>query len=349
MELLERTIAEIGELDQSIMEQAKVRLDNLTKPVGSLGDLEKLAIKLAGIRGELYPDFNQKVHIVMAGDHGVAGEGVSAFPQEVTTQMVHNFINNGAAINVLAAEVGAELRVVDIGMIDTIDDQTLIQKKIKNGTDNMVYGPAMTEIEAVRALEVGIEVAHKAIDEGANLISTGEVGIGNTTPSSAILAVLSDLDLKEIVGIGTGLDSKGLNNKINTIEKAIKTNTPDPQNALDILAKVGGLEIAGMAGVMLGAASRNTPVILDGLISTAAALIASQLSPELRDYLIPSHKSSEPGHIKIYEKLGLEPFIDLKMRLGEGTGAVLAIPFVEASISILKNMATFEEAGVSQG
>lgn len=347
MKILEKTLNEINDLDYQMMNEAKNRLDQLTKPKGSLGMLEEMAVKLAGIYGELFPELQNKVHIIMAGDHGVAAEGVSAYPQSVTTQMVHNFLANGAAINVLAEGCGTKLKVVDIGMIEDIDSELLVKAKIKAGTENMTEGYAMTREEAVEALEVGIREAKKAIAEGADIISTGEVGIANTTPSSAVLAVFTGLDLEEIVGKGTGLNQEGVKNKIDVIKRAIDYNKPDKDDALDVLASVGGLEIAGMAGVMLGAAAMKKAVVIDGLISAAAALTAYKLCPGVVKYLFPSHKSAEPGHIKIYEELQLEPFIDLQMRLGEGTGAVLALPFFEQAVSIMRDMATFEEAGVS--
>lgn len=346
--LLEATIKEIKETDQTIMARAEKRLDQLTKPKGSLGMLEDIAVRLTGIYGELYPRLNQKVHIIMAGDHGVAAEGVSAYPQAVTTQMVYNFLADGAAINVLAEGVGAELRIVDIGMIESIEHERLISAKVKAGTENMTQGRAMSRAEAAAAIEVGIEQAREAAAAGADIISTGEVGIANTTASSAVLAVYSGLDLSEIVGRGTGLDDQGVEHKIDVIKRAIEHNKPDKNDPLDVLAAVGGLEIAGMAGVMLGAASVSRAVVIDGLISAAAALIAYKLCPAVVNYLFPSHKSAEPGHIKIYQELGLEPFIDLKMRLGEGTGAVLALPFFDQALNILRDMATFEEAGVSR-
>lgn len=346
--LLNDTIAKIGGLDEAVMDSAKNRLDQLTKPKGSLGKLEEIAVRLSGIYGELFPELKKKVHIIMAGDHGVAAEGVSAYPQAVTTQMVQNFLANGAAVNVLAEGVGAEIKVIDVGMIESIEDERLVRAKVKNGTENMTKSAAMTREEAVKAVEVGIEQALQAVEEGADIISTGEVGIANTTASSAVLAVFSGLDLKDIVGRGTGLDDRGLENKREVIKRAIDFTKPNKEDALDVLASVGGLEIAGMAGVMLGAASRKKAVVIDGLISAAAALTAYKLCPQVAEYLLPSHKSAEPGHIKIYQELGLEPFIDLQMRLGEGTGAILALPFFDQAVNIIKNMATFEEAGVSK-
>ncbi len=346
MQKLKKTLESIVELDKDIMEKAQNRLDNLTKPPGSLGKLEDTAVKLAGIRGEICPEISNKTHIVMVGDHGIVEEGVSAFPQQVTMQMAENFLNGGAAINVLTSQMGADLKLVDIGMKQSIDNNEILNYKVKPGTDNFARGPAMSREEAVTAVEVGIKITKKVVTGGADLIGTGEMGIGNTSPSSAILAVLTDFDLEKLVGPGTGLKPEEVNTKTDIIQKAIEINDPDPDDPLDVLAKVGGLEIAGMTGCILGAAAERTPVIIDGLISGAAALIAAQLEPLSKNYMIPSHISSEPGHIKTYEVLNLEPFFDLNMRLGEGTGAVLAMNLVEAASNIIRDMATFAEAGI---
>lgn len=348
MNLLKETLAGIRVLDQKKMAEAKERLDSLTKPVGSLGKLEEIAIKLAGITGDVFARVDQKVHIIMAADHGVAVEGVSAFSQEVTIQMVNNILNGGAAINVLARQAAAEITIVDIGVAGDVSAEKLINRKIKRGTDNLIKGPAMTREEAVASLETGIEVVNELIDKGANLVGTGEMGIGNTTSSSAILAAITGLPLDEIVGFGSGIDQERLIHKKKIIKEALKKNRPDINDSIDILAKVGGLEIGGMAGVMLGAAGRRVPVLIDGLISGAAALIAQKLAPEITGYFISSHKSVEPGHSKIYKQLGLNPMLEMNMRLGEGTGAILAMNLVEAAARIIKEMATFAEAQVSQ-
>jgi nicotinate-nucleotide--dimethylbenzimidazole phosphoribosyltransferase len=347
MKKLKNALNKIEKLDTKKMKEAENRLDQLTKPKGSLGKLEQMAVKLAGISSELYPNFEKKTHIVMAGDHGVVAEGVSAFPQEVTTQMVDNFLNNGAAVNVLAAEIGTEIKIVDMGMIDNLNKNDLIIKKVKNGTDNMVKGRAMTKEEAVQSIEAGIEIAEDCIKSGSKVIGIGEMGIGNTTASSAIIAAITKAPLNDIVGFGTGLNPAGVEHKIEIIKTALEINDPDPKDAVDILSAVGGLEIAGMAGVIIGAAANKVPVIMDGLISGASALIAQKLNPEVVAYLIPSHSSVEPGHKKVYEQLELSPFLHLDMRLGEGTGAVLAMPFLDTSVSLMKKMATFAEAAVN--
>lgn len=347
MEILKSTIARIEGLDTEAMEMAAGRQDQLTKPQGSLGILEELSIRLAGIQADPYPSVSRKVIIVMAGDHGVAAEGVSAFPPEVTPQMVANFAAGGAGINVLSRHVGAEVRVVDVGVAATMDIPGVISRKIRPGTANMTLGPAMTLEEAIACVEAGIEVAEAEIRAGADLLGTGDMGIGNTTPSSAILSVISGASLDLTVGRGTGIGASAMEQKRETIRRAIEINEPDPTDGLDILAKVGGLEIGGLAGVILGAAANRVPVIIDGFISGAAALIAATLCPASKDYMIASHVSVEPGHKLMLEELGLKPMLFMNMRLGEGTGAALASSLVEASCKILAEMATFGEAGVS--
>ncbi len=348
MSLLSTTISSISDLPSEIMDQTQQRLDNLTKPPGSLGVLEAIARQVAGITGNPRPQVAKKTIILMAGDHGVVAEGVSAFPQEVTPQMVMNFINSGAGINVLARHAGADLVLVDIGVAaDLPDHPMLCKQKVAYGTKNMARGPAMTREEAIQALEVGINIAKAEVAKGVGLLGTGEMGIGNTTPSAAIIAVCGGYPVAEVVGRGTGIDDEGLARKIKTIEQAIAVNKPDPQDALDVLTKVGGLEIAGLAGVILGAAASRVPVIIDGFISGAAAVIAQGLQPKARQYMIGSHLSVEPGHRLTLEVAGLKPVLMMEMRLGEGTGAALGMTVVDAALKILNGMATFDEAGVS--
>ena len=349
MSLLQETCEKINELDEEKMKAARERINSLIKPPGSLGKLEELAEKLSGITGELYPDINNRVHILMAGDHGVAKEGVSIAPQALTASMMESFLTGGAAINVFCRQMDAELKVVDMGLAEDIEDENIIDQKIKYATGNISREPAMSEKEAIESLETGIELAFQAADEGADIISTGEMGIGNTTPSSAVLAAMTDYEVKEVVGYGTGINDSQREKKINIVERAISQNQPDPNSAVDVLAAVGGLEIGGMAGVMLGAAARSLPVLVDGFISGAAAMLAYGIQPDVTGYLIPSHKSVEPGHIKIYEHLGLSPMLDMDMRLGEGTGAVLALPLVESAVRMMRDMATFSEAGIELG
>jgi nicotinate-nucleotide--dimethylbenzimidazole phosphoribosyltransferase len=334
--------------DLSASSQAHSRQQVLTKPSGSLGLLEDLSVQLAGITGKERPRFPRKTVITMAADHGIAIEGVSAYPAEVTPQMVLNILQGGAAINVLARQAGARVKVVDIGVAyDFQNVQGLIHRKIAYGTMNMLKGPAMTRTQTEEAIQVGLDVIQIEIDDGIDLVATGDMGIGNTTPSSAITAVLTGLSVDQVTGRGTGLDDKGLNNKIKVIQEVIGFNNPNPQDAMDVLGKVGGLEIAGLVGVILGAAAARIPVVIDGFISGAAALVASELVPGVKPYLIASHQSVEIGHQAIWNKLGLRPLLDLGLRLGEGTGAVLAFNLVEAASRILDEMATFTEAGVS--
>ncbi|MGI9953221.1 nicotinate-nucleotide--dimethylbenzimidazole phosphoribosyltransferase [Moorellaceae bacterium AZ2] len=348
MSLLKETLAAVKPLNKEMEQVAQRRLDNLTKPPGSLGVLEDLARKLAGIRGEEPRSLLRKTHILLAGDHGVVAEGVSAFPQEVTPQMVLNFARGGAAINVLARHVGARLVLVDIGVARDLPDLPgLIKRKIAYGTANLARGPAMSREQAIRSLEVGIEVAQEQIEGGAQILGIGEMGIGNTTPSTAILAAFSGLPVQDIIGRGTGVDDYRLQRKIKAIEQGLEINRPDPGDPLDVLAKVGGLEIGGMAGIILAAAARRVPVVIDGFISGAAALIAIRLCPQTAGYLLASHLSEEPGHRVMLEMMGLQPMLTMRMRLGEGTGAALAMNLIDAAVKIYNEMATFSEAGVS--
>lgn len=346
---IEKVISQIQPLDQAAMRSARARQDMLTKPQGSLGRLEELSIQLAGITGNAIPLIKDKVIITMAGDHGVVAEGVSAYPQEVTPQMVLNFLAGGAAINVLARHINARVVIVDMGVaVDIPASDALIVKKVAYGTANMCNGPAMTRAQAEESIQRGIEIVLAEISRGADIIGTGDMGIGNTTPSTAIASALTKRHPKEIAGRGTGVDDEGLNRKISAIERALNINKPNVNDGLDVLAKVGGFEIGGLVGVMLGAASRKKPVMIDGFISTAAAMIAVSLAPQCRDYLIAAHRSKENGHGIMLDWLGLKPLLDLDMRLGEGTGAALSISFAEAACKILAEMATFGEAGVSE-
>lgn len=348
MSLLDTTIAAIGPLDQAAMERAQARQNSLTKPPGSLGRLETLSIQLAGITGCPQPHLQHKAVIVMAGDHGVVAEGVSAFPSAVTPQMVLNFLRGGAAINVLARHVGARVVVVDVGVASDMPPQPgLIVKKVAYGTANMRRGPAMTRDQARQAVTAGIEVLEAELAQGLDIVATGDMGIGNTTPSSAIIAAVTGLPAVKVTGRGTGVDDAGLAAKAAVIDDALRLNQPDPHEGLDLLAKVGGLEIGGIAGVILGAAAHRIPVVIDGLISTAGAVIAALLAPQARAYMISGHKSVEVGHRAALEHLGLVPLVDLDLRLGEGTGAALGISLVEAACKLLAEMATFDEAGVA--
>ncbi|GFO67282.1 nicotinate-nucleotide--dimethylbenzimidazole phosphoribosyltransferase [Geomonas limicola] len=350
MELLTRTLAAISPVDETLLAQAQAKLDNKTKPLGSLGTLEEVARRFAAITGNLSPQVGKKVIFTFAGDHGIVEEGVSAFPKEVTPQMVLNFLRGGAGVNVLARHSGAEVRVVDVGVDYDFDPAPgLIIKKIAKGTRNFAKGSAMTREEAVAALEVGIELAAKAKAEGVTMVGTGEMGIGNTSPSSAIIAALSRCSVREVTHRGTGINDSALEHKIKVIEAGLELNRPDPNDPLDVLTKVGGLEIAGIAGLVLGAAANRLPVVVDGFISTAGALIACEMHPCVREYLFAAHTSVEIGHQMMLERIGATPLLDLKFRLGEGTGAALAMGLIDAGLKILNEMATFAEAGVSEG
>jgi nicotinate-nucleotide--dimethylbenzimidazole phosphoribosyltransferase len=344
---LEKVLAQIGPLKEEVMAQTQARLDDLTKPKGSLGVMELIAKKIAGITGQAVPAITKKTCILMAGDHGVMEEGFNAYPQEVTAQMVHNFLNGGAAMNVFSRHVGAELLVVDVGVAtDFAAHPLLLKKKVAYGTQNMSRGPAMTIVQALKAIETGFEVARTCLAEGTDLLGIGEMGIGNTTPSTALLAVFSGIPVEKITGRGTGASDELLRLKIKAIERALEVNSPIAAEPLEALAKVGGLEIAGLVGVILAGAAHRVPVVLDGFISGAAALVASAMHPDVKDYLLASHLSEEPGHKKMLEIIGVQPILFMNMRLGEGTGAALAMGIIEASVKILHEMATFSGAGI---
>ncbi len=347
-QLVDQTIAAIGPLDTDAIAAATARQGMLTKPPGSLGRLETLSVQLAGILGQPIPQITGKAVIVAAGDHGVAAEGVSAYPAAVTPQMVFNFLAGGAAINVLARQAGADIVVIDAGVaVDLAPQPGLTIAKVGYGAGNIARGPAMTRDDAIRCLEVGITAANGRADAGANLIAGGDMGIGNTTPSAAVTAAVTGADVAAVTGRGTGVDDAALAAKIATIRRALEVNRPDGADGLDVLIKVGGYEIGALAGVMLGAAARRCAVIVDGFISGAAALIAWRLCPAVAERMIAAHRSVEPGHNVALRAMGLTPLLDLEMRLGEGTGAALAMPIIEAAARCLAEMATFAEAGVS--
>jgi nicotinate-nucleotide--dimethylbenzimidazole phosphoribosyltransferase len=344
---LEETIKKIGSLDEDAMERARRRQSELTKPVGSLGRLEEISIKLAGITGDPMPKIKEKLIITMAGDHGVVEADVSAYPSDVTSQMVNNFLRGGAAVNVLARHIGARIVVVDMGVAADINEPGLIVKKIGYGTKNMVKGAAMSREDAIKAIEAGITVFEEEYEKGIEIVGTGDMGIGNTTPSSAIIAAVVGCDPKLVTGRGTGIDDISLGKKINAIKKAIEINGPF-EDAIDLLSKLGGFEIAGITGVILSAASHRVPVVIDGFISGASAIVAGEIEPRSKNFIFASHKSVEIGHKVILDHLGLSPILNLNMRLGEGTGAALAMSIIEASSKILNEMKTFEEAGISE-
>ncbi len=350
MDLLARTIKMIKPLDKEAMAAARARQDILTKPAGSLGRLEELSIQLAGIQGKSRPNIEKKAIITMAGDHGVVDEKVGNWPREVTAQMVANFLRGGAGINVLARQISARIIFVDMGVAsDLKPDPKLIVRKIDYGTKNMCRGPAMSAAQADKAIETGVEIVGGEAEKGLDILGTGDMGIGNTTASSAVFAALSGKNVEEVTGRGTGLSDEQLAHKIEVIKRALAVNRPDPSKPHDVLGKVGGFEIGGLAGVMLGAAARRIPVVIDGFISGAAALIATSLAPQVKEYIIAAHCSAEAGHAAMLKYMGLKPLVNLDMRLGEGTGAALGIFIAEAAARTLNEMATFAEAGVSEG
>ncbi len=338
----------IGPLDEGAMSEAARRWDMLTKPRGSLGRLETLACRVAGITRAARPRLAERVVFVLAGDHGVVAEGVSAYPADVTAQMVYNFARGGAAINVLARHVGARVIVVDMGVDAELPALPgLILRKIRRSTSNFAQQLAMTAAEAVASIEHGIALAEAEVKAGQAWVVTGDMGIGNTTASSAIVAAMTGATVETVTGGGTGVTGPALAHKAAVIRQALERHRPQAQNPLDVLSKVGGFEIGGLVGVILGAAAQRCPVVLDGLIATAAALLAVGLVPAVREYLIAGHRSVEPGHTVALQALRLDPVLDLQMRLGEGTGGVLALTIVEAGCRLLDEMATFEEAGVA--
>lgn len=349
MQRLNEIKGKIKKIDYSLEKETQRRLDNLTKPQGSLGRLEELAKRVVGVTRNAFPPVKNKVIFILAGDHGVTEEGVSAYPKEVTPQMVYNFIRGGAGINVLARHVGARVVIVDMGIACDLEPHpALIIKKVNYGTKNMAKGPAMTREEAIRSIENGIEIFEKEFEKGIDIAGTGDMGIGNTTPSSAITSVITGEPVDRVTGRGTGIDDKTVSHKMALIKKAISLNKPDPEDAIDVLSKVGGFEIGGLTGIILAAASKKVPVVIDGFISGAAALLAYELAPNVKDYTIAAHCSQEKGHKIVLDYLALSPLLDLNLRLGEGTGAALGISIVEASIKILTEMATFKSASVCE-
>jgi nicotinate-nucleotide--dimethylbenzimidazole phosphoribosyltransferase len=348
-DLLNNTLKMIRPLDEKAMNEARARQNLLTKPEGSLGRLEDLSIQIAGIQRKAIPEINHKAIITMAGDHGVVAEGVGNWPQEVTAQMVDNFLIGGAGINVMAKQAGARNIIVDIGIATEMKPHPkLISRKVTPGTGNIAAGPAMTPEQAVKAVETGIEIVNDEIARGLDIVGTGDMGIGNTTASSAICVAITGRNPSEVTGRGTGISDEQLEHKISIVEKALAVNRPDSSQPLDILAKVGGLEIGGLTGVILGSSAQGIPVVIDGFISGAAALIAVSLAPMCKDYLIASHVSAETGHHAMLEHMGLAPLLDLGLRLGEGTGAALGIFLCDTAVKVLSDMSTFAEAGVSE-
>ena len=345
---LDDVVGRIGPADPHAKRAAKLRQQSLTKPPGSLGRLEELSVQLAGIFGTDRPPPRGKTLIVAAGDHGVAAQGVTAYPQEVTAQMVLNFLSGGAAVNAMARHADVDLVIVDAGVASPLPDHPDLRAvRLGRGTADMTQGPAMTRDQAEACVSAGVELALEAAESGADIIGTGDMGIGNTTASSAIAAALTGRPPSETTGRGTGRNDRELAHKIAVVERALEVNRPDPGDGLDVLAKVGGFEIGVLAGVVLGGSLTQRVVVLDGFISGAACLVAHSLCTNVRDYVVAAHLSAETGHRIVLSHMGLRPLLDLGMRLGEGTGAVLAMGIVEAAAACLAEMATFEEAGVS--
>ena len=346
MRQLTKLLEAIGAPRAAAAVEAQRHLDALTKPPGSLGRLEELAVRLSALTGRP-PRVAAPVIFTFAADHGVVSEGVSAYPQSVTAQMVENFLRGGAAVNVLARQAGARVVVADFGVATPLGTPVgLVVRRIAAGTANMAFGPAMTREQAVEAVEAGAALAEEAIAEGADLVGTGEMGIGNTTAASAITAAVTGAPADLVTGRGTGVDDAGRARKVATVRRALEMNTPDASDGLDVLAKVGGFEIAGLVGVILAGAAHRVPIALDGFIAGAAALVAVTLAPDARHALFASHRSAEPGHALALRHLGLEPYLALDMRLGEGTGAALFVPLARATAAIYAEMATFKSAGV---
>ena len=349
---LQDIIDGIRPLNRGVVEKARARTARLVMPPRALGRLHEISEKLCGIQGTLKPSVQQKAVLVMAGDHGIVEEGISAFPQDVTGAMIGTFLAGGAGINAIARQVGAEVWVADMGIIPEIDAaglknrDRLLVRKVGRGTRNFARGPAMTLEDARKAVLTGFELASSLIRKGVDLLGTGDMGIGNTTPSAAIGAVITGRSIPDMVGPGTGVDDAGLSRKREAIRRGVDVNRPDPRDGLDVLSKVGGFEIGGIAGIVLAGAYHRKPVVIDGFISTAGALIAHSLCPSVVDYLFAGHSSEEPGHRHMLGHLKLAPILSLGMRLGEGTGGALAMGVIEAAVRVMTEVMTFEEAGV---
>lgn len=346
MDLLNETLKSIKPLSKETVKKAWEKIDGLSKPIGSLGTLEDIAAKIAGITGKINNNINKKNIIIMCSDNGVVEEGVSACPKIVTATVTNNFTKGITGVCVLAKHSGAELTIVDLGVKTEFINPKIINEKIAYGTKNMTKGPSMTRQEAVKCIETGIKTVEKLAQEGYDLLGTGEMGIGNTTTSAAILSVLSGLSSDLVVGKGAGLTEKQHETKKLVVKKAIEVNNPDAKDVIDVISKVGGFDIAGLCGCFIGAAKFRVPIVIDGFISSVAALCAYRLNPLVKDYIFASHLSAEPGATYIMQELGLEPMVNLKMRLGEGSGCPIAFNIIEAALYAVNNMATFEEASI---
>lgn len=346
MELLKKIAEGIKGLDEQAMKEGKKRMDSLAKPFGSLGRLEEIAIQISGITGKVKNEIHKKCTIVMASDHGICEEGISCAPQEITYIQTYNMLNGVTGICAISKAAKSDVQVVDIGIKKEMNHPKLIDKKIRMGTDNFAKGPAMTREESILALEVGIEMVKDCVEKGYNLLGTGEMGIGNTSCSSAVFMAFTGCDAKTSVGKGGGITEEAFENKKRIITEALKLNNPNPDDPIDVITKVGGLDLVGMAGCFLGAAYYRVPIVIDGFISAVAAFTAYKINPLVKHYMIPSHHSKEQGYLRVMEEIGLEPILQLGMRLGEGTGCPMAFHIIETSLSVMNNMATFEEATI---
>lgn len=345
--MLQNIISNIHPLDEVTMEAVEHRVNHLAKPQGSLGKLEEMVVQVAGITGQKFPMTDKKALIVMCCDHGICDEGVASGLQSVTYKQAKHIPRGFTGAGAIAKQMNAKIYSVDVGIMTDVDDEYIIDKKVMYGTNNMAKGPAMTRDQAIKGIEAGIEMAIQAVDEGANILATGEMGIGNTSPTTAILSIYTGCHPSEITGIGGNLPVEKLSHKARIIQQAIEINKPDKNDPLDVLSKVGGLDIAGMTGIMLGAAYKRVPVVIDGFISTISAILACELCPKVRSYLMPSHYSLEKGAKLATDYLGLSPYLDMDMRLGEGTGALLAFNIIEAACYMNREMITFEEATIN--
>ena len=343
---LEEVIQGIVPADQEAMGRAKARWDSIAKPLGSLGALEDAVIRIAGMTGSPDVDISKRAVVVMCADNGVVAEGVTQTGQEVTAIVAENMSTGDTSVCAMSRAAGAEVVPVDIGTVTPLKGARIRQKCVRRGTANMTQGPAMSREEAVQAILAGVEIARELRGRGVKLLATGEMGIGNTTTSSALAAVLLNRPVEDMTGRGAGLSSEGLQRKIRAIETAVRVNRPDPGDVLDVLHKVGGLDIAGLAGVFLGGALCRTPVLVDGFISSVAALVAARLCPHCKDYMLGSHASEEPASQLVLSELNLRPFLYAGMRLGEGTGAVAVMPLLDMGLAVYREMTTFEDTNI---
>lgn len=348
MKTLDEVLKGIKGADEKVLEEAQKHMDSLIKPLGSLGKLEMMAIKMAGITRKVKNTVEKKCSIVMVADNGVCEEGVAGSPQDITLIQGMNMTKGICGMGVLSAHAGADIKVVDIGIMSDYNNDKVYNRKIKYGTDNFAKGPAMSREEAIKAMEVGIEMVELAVSEGYGLIGTGEMGIGNTSSTSAVFMALTGESPENAVGKGGGLTDEALIHKKKVISDAIKLNKPNPKDPIDVVAKVGGLDIAGMAGCFLGAAYFRVPIVVDGVISALAAYVAAQMNPFVKDYIFSSHKSKEPVYDLIFKELEMEPILELDMRLGEGTGCALAFNIISAACAVMNNMATFDDIKYDQ-